>query len=66
MFAALDLLREQPMLGVGRRDIATDARSHRMQKHVIYYRILSDSIMILRILHERQSTLGQFEATNDE
>lgn len=66
MFAALDILREHPLFGVNRPDIALDVHSHRMQRHVIYYRVMTDSIYVLRILHQRQSTIGQFDVLDDE
>ncbi len=50
---SLRLLSKQPMLGRERQDINPTIRSHYCEQHVIYYQVLSDGIMVVRVLHKR-------------
>jgi toxin ParE1/3/4 len=61
IFATLDTLRDSPQIGKPRPDIAETCRSHPVERHVIYYVVEGDELRVLRILHERQSTRGQFD-----
>lgn len=47
-----DLL-THPLLGTGRGDLAPDCRSLLVGRHVIFYRVSGEEIVILRILHQR-------------
>ena len=46
-----ELLIKNPELGKIRKDIRKGLRSLVHEKHVVYYRILTDRIRIVRILH---------------
>ncbi len=47
-------LTEQPFMGVERSILQPNIRSFPTEKHMIFYRVKSDKIEIIRILHERQ------------
>lgn len=49
--AAFERLLDNPELGRDRKDIRSGLRSMVQESHVIFYRILSDRIRIVRILH---------------
>ena len=48
------MLTEQPFLGVERSDLLPDIRSLPIQSHTVYYRVVSNRIEIIRVLHARQ------------
>jgi toxin ParE1/3/4 len=50
---ALDRLLEHPMLGRLVDDIRVGYRKHRCGSHFIFYRLAGDSIVVVRILHQR-------------
>ena len=45
------LLAEHPGIGIDCSEIRPRYRKHPCQKHVIYYTVMDDSILIVRILH---------------
>ncbi|MCL1080128.1 type II toxin-antitoxin system RelE/ParE family toxin [Parashewanella spongiae] len=47
-------LTEQPFMGVERSILLPNIRSFPSEKHMIFYRVESEKIEIIRILHERQ------------
>ncbi len=47
-------LTEQPLMGIERSELLPDARSLPIQSHTLFYRIASNRIEIIRILHSRQ------------
>jgi toxin ParE1/3/4 len=49
----LQLLRLRPEIGVTRKDIATGYSSVLAGRHIIFYRIERNAILIIRILHQR-------------
>jgi toxin ParE1/3/4 len=48
------LLIEQPHMGVERPDILPEMRSFALESHIVFYRIQSKSIEVIRVLHARQ------------
>jgi toxin ParE1/3/4 len=42
---------ENPYIGKERSDVRAELRSFVYEKHVVFYRILSDRIRIIRVLH---------------
>lgn len=50
---AISGLREQPEFGKHARHNGIDYRYFRVAKHVIYYRLKQEEILIVRVLHER-------------
>jgi toxin ParE1/3/4 len=46
-----DMISENPEIGRERKEIRTELRSLIKDKHVIFYRSLSDHVRIVRILH---------------
>lgn len=61
IFSTLDVIRQHPEIGVSRPDIVPGCRSYPTGRHTIFYRVSGDALEILRILHQRQRTEGQFD-----
>lgn len=57
----LDQLVHNPEMGRRRDEIQSGLRSFPKGYHVIFYRILSDRIRIVRILHSRRDTTRMFD-----
>jgi len=55
------MLLEYPHLGVARSDIGSGYRAFQVRHHVLYYRVIGNIVHLMRILHERQDTSGQFD-----
>lgn len=49
----IEKLIDNPELGKSRETIRTGYRSIQINRHVVYYRVDADVILISRILHER-------------
>ena len=49
-----ETIAENPFIGQMRESLGLGVRSWPAERHIIYYRVDSDAIVILRILHERQ------------
>jgi len=47
-------LTEQPLMGAERSELLPDLRSITVESHVIFYRVQSKQIEIIRVLHGRQ------------
>lgn len=47
------MLRENPAIGRLRTAVQPPLRSHHHRKHIVFYDILEDHILIVRVLHER-------------
>ena len=54
-------LTEQPLLGVERPELLSDMRSITVESHVIFYRVQSRRIEIIRVLHARQDPNRQIK-----
>lgn len=57
--ASMWLLTDNPELGMNRSDLLENIQSYSSEKHVLYYRFTSNSIIVLRILHGQQDPLIQ-------
>lgn len=57
---------DYPELGVAREEVAKELRSISAGQHVIFYRTRPPLVIVDRILHQRQSTSGQFDISSDE
>ncbi len=47
-------LREQPLIGVDRSELLPDVRSLPIESHTLFYRVTTDRVEIIRVLHGRQ------------
>lgn len=47
------LLRRRPKMGTPREDISPGYRSMPVGRHLVFYRLTREEIVILRILHQR-------------
>ena len=47
-------LTEQPLMGVGRPELLPGARSLPIESHTLFYRVTTDTVEIIRVLHGRQ------------
>ena len=47
-------LTEQPLIGVERSELLPDARSLPVESHTLFYRVTTDTVEIIRVLHVRQ------------
>ena len=61
LFASLELLREHPEIGSARPSLTQGCCAHPVKCHMIYYRVIDNTLEVLRILHSRQITAGQFD-----
>lgn len=62
---AFSLIGENPKLGRDYSDQLPGVRRLTVRKHVVYYEILDQTIAILRILHQAQDPMRQFEGDRD-
>jgi len=47
-------LREQPLIGIDRSELLPDVRSLPIESHTLFYRVTTDRVEIIRVLHGRQ------------
>lgn len=59
------LLVKSPEIGRSRSELADGLRSLPYDKYIIFYRIVSDGILVVRILHGSRDIPSIFEAEND-
>jgi toxin ParE1/3/4 len=57
----LELLGKNPKMGIDAFDVQVGYRRFQHQSHVIFYRIHSDGVIIVRILHKRMDIDKHFE-----
>lgn len=50
---------EHPDIGRVRDDAGFDVRGYRVRQHIVYYRVASKKIRVLRILHQRMNPSHQ-------
>jgi toxin ParE1/3/4 len=48
-------LAEVPFMGIARPDIAPDIRSFSTAPYTIYYRLVSDGVEIMRVIHQARA-----------
>lgn len=51
------LLTEQPLIGIERSELLPQIRSLPIQSHILFYRVTTNNIEIIRVLHGRQDPL---------
>jgi toxin ParE1/3/4 len=51
--ACFDLLADNPAAGRLRLEFTPPLRAHRHRHHIIFYEVLGDHILIVRVLHEK-------------
>ncbi len=47
-------LTEQPLMGIDRAELLPGARSLPIESHTLFYRVTTDVVEIIRVLHTRQ------------
>lgn len=47
-------LTEQPLMGIERPELLPGARSLPIESHTLFYRVSTDTVEIIRVLHDRQ------------
>lgn len=47
-------LTEQPLMGIERPELLPCARSLPIESHTLFYRVSTDTVEIIRVLHDRQ------------
>lgn len=47
-------LAERPLIGVERSELLPDARSLPIESHTLFYRVATNTVEIIRVLHARQ------------
>ena len=52
----IELLADNPGMGHSAEDILSDYLRFSFESHVIFYKVLSSSILVVRVLHERMDT----------
>lgn len=52
---------QYPEIGLRREDIGRRLRSLAVQHHVVYYDVLPDGVLVLRVLHQRMDATRAFE-----
>lgn len=48
------MLTEQPKIGIERSELLLGIRSLPIESHTLFYRVTSDTVEIIRVLHSRQ------------
>ncbi len=61
VLAALDTIRRHPEIGEARPNQFSGCRVYPVERHIIFYRVDSVGIQVVRILHQSQATKGQFD-----
>jgi toxin ParE1/3/4 len=54
LYEAFDLVRQFPDLGTERPHLFLGSRAYPVGSHAVYYQIIEQDIVIVRILHQRQ------------
>jgi toxin ParE1/3/4 len=57
---SIDELSVFPMIGIARDDVAQGLRTLKSGHHLIYYRLDGESVIIVRVLHERMDAMQEF------
>jgi toxin ParE1/3/4 len=59
--AKFQAIAAQPLMGRERKELAAGLRSMPLAPYVIYYQVLTDGIVIVRVLHGARDAPSQFE-----
>lgn len=54
LYRAMRELVEYPDLGIARGELCAGCRSHPAGRHILYYQVEDEEIVIVRVLHARQ------------
>ena len=57
---AIDRLLVHPELGKDRSDVKSGYRSIHVNKHVVFYRVINDGLLVVRVLHDSMDVLLHF------
>lgn len=52
---------EQPLMGIERPELLTGMRSLSIESHILFYRITTRNIEVVRVLHGRQDPVRQLK-----
>jgi len=55
------LLTQQPLMGTERPELLPDTRSHPIESHTLFYRVIANRVEIIRVLHGRQDPQRQLK-----
>ena len=55
------LLTTQPLMGIERPELLNNIRSQPIQSHTVFYRVTTNQIEIVRLLHSRQDPQGHLK-----
>lgn len=58
--ACFDLLADNPAAGRERLELIPPLHAHHHRRHVIFYEVLGDHILIVRVLHEKMDVRQYF------
>ncbi len=61
LYNAFSVILSNPKIGRAREDLGPTIRSRLAERHVIYYEILPDAILILRVMHVRMHPPSSFD-----
>jgi len=61
LYGAFSVILSNPEIGRSREDLGPAIRSRLAERHVIYYEILPDAILILRVMHIRMHPPSSFD-----
>ena len=53
LFEKINLLKSYPMMGIKCDSILPNYRKIQIKKHVFFYKISTDHILIIRVMHEK-------------
>jgi len=52
LIEGIDLIASNPKIGVARCDIREEYRCFKIKEHDVYYKIMTNRIVVVRVLHE--------------
>jgi toxin ParE1/3/4 len=61
-----DTLSANPYMGRARHDLREGLRSHLVGNYLIFYRIIENDVLVLRILHGRRDIGSLFASADDD
>jgi len=65
LWGCFQFLAKHPGIGRLRTELAPPARSHQHQRHVVFYDVAQDHILVIRLLHERMDAARHIGETGD-
>ncbi len=61
LIKGMDLLANNPALGISCDDIRKGYRHFQFDKHIVYYKVEESILVIVRVLHERMKPENHFD-----